>query len=85
MQALCGKCLWCGAIMSCPSCGSVQRVQFDSKIAIHLPFSVDIAQAHVFLSVEISVCVECGRARFVMPRREVRELAIRMREDAGTS
>jgi hypothetical protein len=59
---------------TCPSCGSVNREEFDSEIAMLLQFSTDTRLPSKFLFVPICVCLDCGRAELVVPEDKRREL-----------
>ena len=48
--------------MPCRFCGSENRQNFRSEIAVHLR---KLDQPHVFVFPEIVVCVNCGEAEFV--------------------
>jgi hypothetical protein len=60
---------------ACPSCRLLQKVQFNSEMAVHLPFSMHTSRTHVFLFPKICVCLNCGSAEFVVPKVELHRLA----------
>lgn len=55
----------------CKSCGSNKHGQFRSEVAIHFAGlkGVDIPVAWVFP--EVSVCLNCGVAEFVVPDNQL--------------
>jgi hypothetical protein len=60
---------------ACVSCGSVNRSNFDTEIAVHFNFSKNPNRPHVFLFPNIWFCLNCGRAEFAIPESELRALA----------
>jgi len=61
--------------MTCASCGSTKEGKFIAEIAIHLPRLEDLNKPIVWVFPETFVCLDCGKARFVVPEAELRLLA----------
>jgi hypothetical protein len=58
----------------CNSCQSEHRNTFNSEIAIHFPGLSGLNKPIVWVFPSISVCLDCGRAEFVLPERELEVL-----------
>ena len=63
------------AKMPCKSCGSVNQRRFTAEMGIHFPGLKNINMPVVWVFPETLVCLDCGKAEFVMPEAELRELA----------
>ena len=61
--------------MACNSCGSVNQEQFTSEIDIHFPGLSNARKSPVLVFPEILVCLNCGKAEFVVPKDELALLA----------
>jgi hypothetical protein len=61
--------------MPCKACGSVNQNKFSGEIAIHFPGLKNVDKPVVWVFPEIFVCLDCGRAEFVVAEAELRELA----------
>ena len=59
---------------SCTSCQSEIRKTFTSEIAIHFPGIEGLNKPIVWVFPTISVCLDCGRAQFMVPERELKVL-----------
>jgi len=60
--------------MTCPSCGSPNESKFTAEIAIHYPGLKNLDKPVVWVFPEVLVCLDCGKARFVVPEAELRSL-----------
>ncbi len=62
--------------MSCESCGSRNESTFVAETNIHLPFSQlkNLDQAGVLVFLNLTICLDCGRARCILPEHEFRLL-----------
>ena len=58
----------------CPSCQSVNLKTFTSEIAIHFPGIEGLEKPIVWAFPELSVCLDCGATRFILPERELEVL-----------
>jgi len=61
--------------MPCKSCGSVNQRKFSAEMAIHFPGLKNIGKPIVWVFPEVVVCLDCGTAEFVVPEKELRQLA----------
>ena len=68
--------------MTCPSCGSTNESKLTAEIAIHFPGLKNLNKHRVWVFPEIFVCLDCGKARFVVPEAELRLLT---KGDAATA
>ena len=59
--------------MFCPRCES-PRKSFPTEIAIHFSGSDSLKKTMVWLFPKVEICLNCGRADFVVPDRERRVL-----------
>ena len=56
----------------CPSCHLDENQKtFTSEIALHFPGIGGLNKPIVWVFPKISVCLECGQARFMVPEREL--------------
>jgi len=60
--------------MSCKSCGSINLDKFNAETGIRRLGLKNIDKPAVFLFSELIVCLDCGRAEFVVPKAELRLL-----------
>jgi len=60
--------------MSCKSCQSDQR-NFNGEIAIHFPGLEGLNKPIVWVFPMLLACLNCGFTEFVIPERELRQLA----------
>ena len=58
----------------CASCKSENEKEFTSEVAIHFPGLAGLNKPIVWVFPKISVCLDCGLARFVVPERELEVL-----------
>jgi hypothetical protein len=59
--------------MSCPSCQSQTRRQFNSEIALHFE---NLSKPHVFAFPMLLVCMDCGFTEFRLQEKDLRELVV---------
>jgi hypothetical protein len=59
-------------MMSCRSCSSNNRAEYDAEVNIHLPKDRD--KAAVLVYPRFVVCLDCGVADFTIPEAELRQL-----------
>lgn len=59
---------------TCTSCRSENQKTFTSEIAIHFPGLAGLSKPIVWVFPKISVCLDCGVARFVVPETELEVL-----------
>jgi len=69
--------------MRCKCCGSADRCKLAAEVCIHFPGLSQIDKSAVFLFPELTVCVTCGIAEFLVPETELRLVAERD-DDSGT-
>jgi hypothetical protein len=62
-------------MMSCRSCSSNNRAEYDAEVNIHLPKDRD--KAAVLVYPRLVVCLKCGVAEFTIPEAEWRLLGER--------
>ena len=58
----------------CQSCQSENDKTFTGEIAIHFPGLAGLKRPIVWVFPTISVCLDCGRAEFAVPQRELEVL-----------
>jgi hypothetical protein len=61
--------------MACKSCGSVNQPTFIAEVGIHCPGLKNIDKPIVWVFPDLIICLDCGKAGFVVPEGELRELA----------
>jgi hypothetical protein len=59
-------------MMSCRSCSSNNRAEYDAEVNIHLPKDRD--KAAVLVYPRLVVCLDCGLAEFTIPDAELHQL-----------
>jgi hypothetical protein len=69
--------------MPCKSCGSDKLSKFTGELALHFLGLKDLQKPIVWIFPEVSVCLNCGTGEFVVPERELRELAKGQSAEAG--
>jgi len=57
--------------MSCKSCGSINLDKFIGEMGIRRPGLKNIDKPSVLVYSELIVCLDCGRAEFVVPKAEL--------------
>jgi hypothetical protein len=57
--------------MSCQSCGSLRNQLFNGELAIHFPGRDGLTKQIVWVFPKLTVCLDCGEARFTVPEREL--------------
>jgi hypothetical protein len=58
----------------CTSCQSENQKTFTSEIAIHFRGIEGLNKPVVWAFPQISICLDCGLARFIVPERELEVL-----------
>jgi hypothetical protein len=71
-----------GVPIPCKSCGSGNQGKFTAEMALHFPGLKNIDRPVVWVFPELTVCLDCGTAEFVVPEAELRQLA---KGDAATA
>jgi len=61
--------------VTCPFCGSANFEKFESEVIIHSPRIKNIDKAPVLVFGELSVCLSCGKAHFVVPQPQLARLS----------
>jgi len=64
-----------GARLKCKSCGCVNQRKFRGEMGIRSPGLKGIDKPTVWVFPELIMCLDCGKAEFVVPEVELRELA----------
>jgi hypothetical protein len=67
--------------MSCKLCSSENEAEFSAEIMIHFSGRRHLENPGVLIFPEISVCLDCGSARFAIPETDLRLL----KEELGPS
>ena len=60
--------------MSCKLCSSTNETEFAAKIMIHFSGRRHLENPGVLTFPKISVCLDCGSARFTIPETELRQV-----------
>ena len=60
--------------MSCNSCGSANQSKFKAEMVIHFSGRENIHKPGVWVFPEVTICLDCGTAQFVVPEAELRLL-----------
>jgi hypothetical protein len=60
--------------MFCSSCGSTNIDEFSAETGIRRSGLKNIDKPAVFVFSQLIVCLDCGRAEFVVPRAELEQL-----------
>jgi hypothetical protein len=58
----------------CESCRSENQKAFTAEIAIHFPGLKGLNKPTVLVCPQITVCMDCGVARFALPEKELQVL-----------
>lgn len=58
----------------CAACQSENQKAFTSEIALHFAGIEGLNKPIVWMFPTISVCLDCGKARFIVPERELKVL-----------
>jgi hypothetical protein len=61
--------------MRCKSCGSVNHREFIAEMGIHSPGIKSIDKSIVWVFPQLTVCLNCGMAEFVVPEADLRLIA----------
>ena len=57
--------------MLCSTCGFPSLHKFESETSIHFPRLSDMDKPPVVMFEELSVCLKCGKAEFVLPQEKL--------------
>jgi hypothetical protein len=60
--------------VSCKTCGSDKQSKFTAEVAIHFPGLSGLEEPIVWVFPALSVCLNCGKAEFLVPETELRVL-----------
>jgi RNase P subunit RPR2 len=60
--------------VTCKSCRSNLQKTFKAEIAIHFSGRENVDKPTVFVFPELLICLECGKAEFVVPEEKLRRL-----------
>jgi ribosomal protein L40E len=58
-------------VQTCRACGSTELRTYNSELALHAPGRGNLAKRALFLFPQVSVCRDCGAARFTVPVSEL--------------
>ena len=58
----------------CKTCQSENKKMFSGEIAIHFPGLPGLKKPIVWVFPTIALCLDCGRAEFAVPERELEVL-----------
>jgi len=65
--------------VSCNSCGPANQEKFESEVSIHFSRLKDINKRPVVVFAELLVCMNCGKAEFILQENQLARLAGAMR------
>lgn len=71
-----------GGAMFCTSCGSFNLDKFIAEMGIRRSGLKNLDRSVVWVFPQIIVCLDCGKAEFVVPKPELRGLA---RDDSAVA
>ena len=71
--------------MRCKSCGSVNQRKFIGEMGIRSPGLKNIDKPTVCVFPQLIVCLDCGKAEFMVPENELGELRRLNKSDAAVS
>ena len=57
--------------MTCPSCRSAKQVELTAEMLIHFPGLENIDKPGVLVFPNLTVCLDCGSSRFIIPETEL--------------
>ncbi len=60
--------------MTCARCGSDKCSKFTTEVAIHSPGLEGLNKPIVCVFPELSLCLNCGKAEFIVPSDDLRKL-----------
>jgi hypothetical protein len=61
--------------MSCLSCASDHRAEFSAEMIVHVAGLKNIHNPGTWIFTKLSICLDCGCARFTVPEIELASLA----------
>lgn len=68
--------------MTCKWCGSDKQRKFTAEVAIHSPGLEGLNKPIVWVFPELFLCLNCGKAEFIIPAKDLRTLAT---DDSATA
>ena len=60
--------------MTCKWCGSSKQRRFTAEVAIHPPGLEGLNKPIVWVFPELFLCLNCGKAAFIVPDKDLRTL-----------
>lgn len=60
--------------MTCTWCGSDKQRRFTAEVAIHTPGLEGLDKPVAWVFPELFLCLNCGKAEFIVPDDELRKL-----------
>jgi hypothetical protein len=60
--------------MCCPHCTSAKTLELPADLAVHFRGYANLSRSHVFMSVKVLVCLDCGFSRFTTPETNLQAL-----------
>jgi hypothetical protein len=60
--------------VSCKTCGSDKQSKFTAEVAIHFPGLEGLNRPIVWVFPELFLCLNCGKAEFIVPNNDLRKL-----------
>jgi hypothetical protein len=65
----------CGGVMSCLACSLDNQVELSAEMMLHFTGLKNLDKSGVWVSRKVLVCLDCGFARFSVPKTELALLA----------
>ena len=69
--------------MTCAGCRSEKCRKFTAEVAIHFPGLEDLNRPIVWVFPELFLCLNCGKAEFIVPHNDLRTLEMDDSASAG--
>jgi len=60
--------------MTCAGCESEKCRKFTAEVAIHFPGLEGLNRPIVWVFAELFLCLNCGKAEFIVPKNDLRTL-----------
>ena len=64
-----------GGFMTCPACALDNRVEFSAEMIVHFGGLKNLDNPGTWVFSKLLVCLDCGAARFTVPKSELASLA----------
>ena len=64
----------CGGDMACKVCASDNQQNFPGEMNVGFPGLKRVGLSSVYISAELSVCLDCGRTELVIPATKLERL-----------